>query len=211
MTGLENLSDDELKRRYEAYVAAKPQPAQPTKPTIDLSTVSDEDLKKLHAGKQPIEFKDAPTTAQIELPGVVQLPGLLGRITGLDKPAMDVGSKAATLYGTLMTDNPRARQEIYVKHLPGAKAVDDKFGNPMIEYQGKKYYTSRPGEFDAMDAGRVAATTAATFPALAVAPVSLPGAMVAGGLLAGWQEIGGVYGEQADGRASQGAAMVENA
>src|SRR5262245_27511959 len=131
---------------------------------------------------QRLEYPDAPTTAQIELPGLVKLPGLVGRLTGLDKDTMSTEAKAATLFGTLTTDNPRARQEIYVKHLPGAEKHDDKYGNPMIRYKGKLYYTSRPGEFDAMDAGRVALATAAAVPTMAAAPAGLPAAMAVGGI-----------------------------
>src|SRR5215475_1155169 len=125
MADLSSLSDDELKQRYAAYNQAKP-----AQPNIDLSTVSDEDLKKLHRGEKPIEFKDAPTTGQIRIPGV----------KGFADDGISLESKTALHFGPALTDNPKARQEIYVKHLPGATATEDKFGNPMIEYKGKKYY-----------------------------------------------------------------------
>lgn len=129
-------------------------------------------------GGPQLEYPDAPTTGRLELPGVAVWNGK--DVAGNE--GLSIGGKAATLYGTLMTDNPKARQQIYAKHLPGAKAVDDKFGNPMIEYKGQKYYTARPGEFDAMDAGRVAAGVAASVPLMAMGgPAGLPAMMAVGG------------------------------
>lgn len=179
MADLSAMSDEELRRLYQQQQKASP-------PKIDMSKMSDDELRALHAGKKLLEFPDAPTTAYIDVPGVSVFNGK--DVTGT--PGIPFGSAAALKFGTMTTDNPRARQEIYAKHLPGAKAVDDKFGNPMVEYQGKKYYTSRPGEFDAMDAGRLALGTAASLPAMALAPATLPGVMAAGGLTMAGQSLG---------------------
>ena len=109
--------------------------AQPDRPWT--SRVIDE---RKAQGPQ-LEVPDAPTTARMQLPGVAVWNGK--DVEGNE--GLSVGGKASTLFGTLMTDNPKARQQIYAKHLPGAKAVEDKYGNPMVEYKGEKFYTSRPG------------------------------------------------------------------
>lgn len=150
------------------------------------------------SGKKQWEHPDAPSTGRLELPGVN--PFGKKDIEGND--ALPIMSKLALQYGTLSTDNPKARQEIYVKHLPGAKAAEDKFGNPMIEYKGKKYYTSAPG-VDAMDVGRVTAGVAGTLPAAALAPVSVPGMLIAGGLLGAGQSVAEDVVTQASGGTSQ--------
>jgi hypothetical protein len=156
------------------------QPAAPAPPTAGGE-----------APKRELEFPDAPTTARMPLPGLLDKSSLggLGKYLGFGDESMDAGSKLAALFGPTLTDNPTARQEIYAKHVPGATATVDKFGNPMIGYKGKKYYTSRPGEFDAMDAGRVATGVAATLPLLAVAPATATGVAVAGGLTSGIQSL----------------------
>lgn len=137
-----------------------------------------------------LEFPDAPTTSRIQLPGLAVWNGK--DVEGNE--GLSVGGKAATLFGTLMTDNPKARQQIYAKHLPGAKAVEDKFGNPMIEYKGERFYTSRPGEFDGMDAGRLAAGVAASVPLMAAGgPAGPVGMAVMGGLTNAGMSLGEDY------------------
>ena len=45
--------------------------------------------------------------------------------------------------GVLSTDDPKKRQDIIVKNVPGAKRDVDKYGNPMIKMpDGQRYYTS---------------------------------------------------------------------
>lgn len=137
-----------------------------------------------------LEFPDAPTTSRIQLPGIAVWNGK--DVEGNE--GLSVGGKAATLFGTLMTDNPKARQQIYAKHLPGAKAIEDKFGNPMVEYKGEKFYTSRPGEFDGMDAGRLAAGVAASVPLMAAGgPAGPVGMAVMGGLTNAGMSLGEDY------------------
>jgi hypothetical protein len=147
---------------------------------------------------RPLEFPDAPTTGRMPLPGLA-LPLNDGKDTEGNE-GLSVGGKAATLFGTLATASPKARQEIYLEHLPGATKHDDKYGNPGIDYKGKFYYTSRPGEFDAMDAGRLALGTAATLPAMAAAPVSVPGMAAVGALTGGAQSVLEDVGSKAAGR-----------
>ena len=180
----------------------KPPPKQPyTGPVLPTQPAYEAPYQGLHDKPyaHPLEFPDAPTTGHMPLPGIALHNGK--DIEG--NPGVSIGAKASTLFGTLMTDSPQARAEIYEKNLPGAKATKDKYGNPMIEYQGKKYYTARPGEFDAMDAGRVAAGVSATLPAIALAPESVLGASVASGVAAGAQSLGEDALTQAAGGTSQ--------
>ena len=141
--------------------------------------------------KPQLEFPDAPTTAKMTLPGTLDKNSLfgLGKYLGFGDDSMPVMDKAAALFGPTLTDNPKARQEIYAKNVPGAEAFDDKFGNPMIRYKGADYYTSRPGEFDAMDAGRLATGVSMSLPAMALAPASALGVAAVGGLTAGGQSL----------------------
>jgi hypothetical protein len=132
---------------------------------------------------RPLE--DAPTAGHIVLPGVN--PFGKKDIEGND--ALSIASKLALQYGPLSTDNPKARQEIYVKHLPGATAAEDRFGRPMIEYKGKRYYMSREGELDLMDAGRLTAAIAGTVPLIAFAPATVPGLLAAGAVTAAGQSV----------------------
>ena len=138
-----------------------------------------------------LEFPDAPTTAKMPLPGLFDKSsfGGVGKYLGFGDESMNVGSKAAALFGPTITDNPKARQEIYTKNVPGAEAVSDKFGNPMIKYKGKQYYTARPGEFDAMDAGRIATGVSASLPLMAFTPATAIGTAVAGGLTSGGMSL----------------------
>jgi len=187
MADLSQYSDEEL-ARFAAQPAAKPK--------LDVSSLTDKQLEAISNGRTPIEHEDAPTTGQLELPGVDMsfLPEGMRKVMGLSgKEGLTLPGAAATKFGTLSTGNPRARQEIYTKHLPGAKAVDDKFGNPGVEYKGKFYYTSRPGEFDIMDAGRLTAGVAGGVAATALTPAfavsSVPAAVATTGLLGAGQSL----------------------
>ena len=179
----------------------KPTTKQPyTGPVLPAQPAYEAPFQGLHDKpyEHPLEFPDAPTTGHMPLPktsGALDLPP--------GEKTIPFSSSMALQFGPLLTSDPKARQEIYVKHLPGAKAVDDKYGNPMIEYQGKKYYTSRPGEFDAMDAGRAGLATAAAAPAMLLAPESVVGASIASGAIAGGQSLSEDALTQAAGGTSQ--------
>jgi hypothetical protein len=148
--------------------------------------------------KPEIEFKDAPTIFDMPLPGLKGMPGLKEGDQGVS-----LGSLLSLRLGPLSTDNPKSRQEIITKSLPDAVAKNDKFGNPGIEYKGKFYYTARPGEIDKMDVGRAVGMTAVAAPAAALAPISGPGAVIAGGLLNAGQSIGEDVVAKASGAESQ--------
>lgn len=182
MADLSKLSDAELQALYSQ--SAQPAPSAQT----DLSKLSDDQLKALYgqsSGPQ-LEFPDAPTTAALPISKAAGLKEHARPIDALfDKESWGQlidkgGSMIAAGLGPLLTDNPKARAQIIEKNLPGTKQTTDKYGNPMIETGGKSYYTSRPGEIDAMDIGRVGLSVAAGAPAAAIAPVSIPGAVIAG-------------------------------
>jgi hypothetical protein len=156
--------------------------------------------------KPEIEFKDAPTIFDLPMPGLKGMPGLKEGDQGVS-----LGSLLALRFGSLSTDNPKGRQEIITKHLPDAVAENDKFGNPGIKYQGKFYYTARPGEIDKMDIGRATGMTAIAAPAAALAPISGPGAVIAGGLLNFGQSVGEDLVAKASGAESQPAVDLPKA
>lgn len=150
--------------------------------------------------KPEIEFKDAPTIFDLPLPG---LKGMPGRREGDE--GVSLGSLLSLRFGPLSTDNPKGRQEIILKHMKdlGAEAENDKFGNPGIKYQGKFYYTARPGEIDKMDIGRAVGMTAVAAPAAALAPISGVGAVIGSGLLNVGQSVGEDLVAKASGAESQ--------
>lgn len=47
--------------------------------------------------------------------------------------------------GQMVSADDKQVQDIAIATLPGAKAVQDRFGNPMVEWQGQRYYANRPG------------------------------------------------------------------
>ena len=136
--------------------------------------------------KPKLEYPDAKTVARMPLPptSAISDKDVYGR------PTIPFSSSMALQFGPLMTSDPIARQEIVLKHLPGAVKAQDKYGNPMIEYKGEKYYMSRPGEFDATDASRLAAGVVAAAPAALLAPESVIGAGLLTGLTSGVQSLG---------------------
>jgi hypothetical protein len=137
----------------DASAASAPAPA-PTAPPANA--------------KPQLEFADAPTIANMPIPGAMDK----------DFSNSSWGDVLAAKFGPYFTDDPLARQKILAKNLPGAKAVNDKFGNPMVEYKGEKYYTARPGEFDATDLTSGVVRSSAALP---IAAAAVPAAELAGG------------------------------
>jgi hypothetical protein len=136
-------------------------PAKPVTPPVAATA-------QAPAAKPQLEFADAPTIANMPTPGALDS----------DFKNSSWGDVLAAKFGPYFTDDPLARQNILAKRLPGATAVNDKFGNPMVEYKGTRYYTSRPGEFDATDLASGVTKTAAAVP---VAAAAIPLAELAGG------------------------------
>ena len=143
--------------------------------------------------KRELEFPDAPTFAAINhSSGLKKYKSPIDALMNIGEASQDLWDKGGAMlagsFGPLMTDNPKARQEIVAKQLPGAEAFDDKFGNPMIRHDGKVYYASRPG-VDAMDIGRAGLGMAATAPLALAAPASALGIAALGGATSGVQSL----------------------
>lgn len=80
---------------------------------------------------EPPKFEDLPTL--IELP-----------------EAQD--PRNFTLFAGLpFARTAEGRQNIVVSNLPGAKAGEDAFGNPIVEYQGQRYHVDRPDKINMQD------------------------------------------------------------
>jgi len=58
-------------------------------------------------------------------------------------PFSPEGLKMSAAYIT--STDPRQIADIAVKTLPGATVRDDKWGNPIVKFEGKEYYPNRPG------------------------------------------------------------------
>lgn len=174
------MADDFDWSKYRPTPAAAPAAAsdnfdwskyQASPPAIDASAASapaPAPAAPPANAKPQLEFADAPTIANMPIPGAMDK----------DFSNSSWGDVLAAKFGPYFTDDPLARQKILAKNLPGAKAVNDKFGNPMVEYKGEKYYTSRPGEFDATDLTSGVVRSSAALP---IAAAAVPAAELAGG------------------------------
>lgn len=144
--------------------------------------------------KPQLEFPDAPTFAALDHSSVLKkYKSPIDALRNFGEATSDFlgnsGSMMAGAFGPLMTDNPKARQEIVAKQLRGAEPFEDKYGNPMIRHNGKVYYASRPGELDQMDVARAGLGAAISAPAVLAAPASVLGVAAVGGLTAGGQSL----------------------
>ena len=155
--------------------------------------------KDKYKGKK-LQFPELPTTAELDTAKAVGMKQSRGTPFSNIKDVWDApgdhwrdfsskfGSLMTGSMGPLFTDNPRARQQIYAKHLPGVKETTDIYGNPMIEHDDKRYYTDKPG-MDAMDVARAGMSTAVGAPTALIAPAGIAVAAGTGALLAGGQSL----------------------
>ena len=82
--------------------------------------------------------------------------------------------------GVLSTDDPKKRQDIIVKNVPGAERDEDKYGNPMIKMpDGQQYYTSGKD----LDRLRLGLGLAGGLAIGATLPVTGPTTLAIGGLV----------------------------
>lgn len=136
MTDLSRFSDEDLKSMYGRQQA-----------TQGLSNLSDEQLQGLYqASRQPGmlekawgEIKDVFTgekRREFDLPEL----GTSGPSVGAFSPE---GLKMLGAYAT--SNDPKAVADIATKTLKGATQKADKFGNPIVTFEGKDYYVNRPG------------------------------------------------------------------
>ena len=79
-----------------------------------------------------------------------------------------LGQSARIAGAYALTPDPFAIADIAEKTLPGAKVSIDKFKNPVIEWNGNKYYINRPGA-SSSDAAKFVADLAQFYPAAKIA------------------------------------------
>jgi len=161
------------------YPNAQPQPKRVTLPydaTPAYQNVADQKTKGM--------YEDYPTIDQyraFKMSGTGELPFM---------------NELALKWGTAFSSNPQQITDIIKKNAPNAKFTTDRFGNPMAELEGQKYYLDRPG-VSSLDVTRAGTKTAAALPlamaAGAAAPVEavgLPLALLAQGTAAGLSSAG---------------------
>ena len=118
-------------------------------------------------------YEDYPTIADLPID---KLPRTPGAGTEWYSPDLELAKrKAALTFGTAMPETAEGRQNVIKENLPGATFETDKFGNPLVVYEGKKYHIDRPDSFNKQNVGhgiiQAAPTAALTTAALAAGPV----------------------------------------
>jgi len=167
MTDLSRFSDDELKSMYGRQQASQ-----------GLGNLSDDQLQKLYqATKQPGmlerawgEVKDVFTgekRREFDLPE-------LGTSGPSVPPFSPESMRMLGAYAT--TNDPKGIADIATKTLKGATQKTDKFGNPIVTFEGKDYYVNRPGLSEA-DVFKFTADLPQYAPATA-AGLAVPGRVV---------------------------------
>jgi hypothetical protein len=169
---------EQLKR---PQVGAAPPPA-PAGGEVDWVQVHLPQPKQQPAaqGGAQIEFPDAPTVAELPIPSALDI---------------GFGNKAKATLGTMFASDPKAAVNIMLKNVPGTSVTNDKFGNPMIAFQGQNYYIDKPG-FTARDFSRVVGSGVLAAPVAAgagaaagAAGLGLGGAAILQGLGAFGQSV----------------------
>jgi hypothetical protein len=126
-------------------------------------------------GKGRTEFPDMKEfTAQTYShanPGNLDQGSRDGLMEWVKNPNPDIDPKKIALdVGSVMAGDPAAYADIIEKQLPDAKRSQDKYGNPIIEWRGEKYYANKPGA-SGNDFTKFAVDLSAYAPAGAVANV----------------------------------------
>jgi hypothetical protein len=114
---------------------------------------------------------ERPATKPYEdYPTLVEMPPFQSHLTGL---------------GLAMAETPEGRANILRKNEPGVTFENDKYGNPLVVKDGKKYHIDRPDTFNDQNVGygiaQAVPTIAGTAAALASGPPGWLGALLAGG------------------------------
>ena len=161
------------------YPDAQPQPKRGTLPyetTPAYQNVPDQETKGLYENYPTIDQYRA-----FKLAGTGELPLM---------------NELALKWGTAFSSNPQQVTDIIKNNVPNARFTTDKYGNPMTELEGQKYYLDRPG-LNTLDVTRAGTKTLAALPlaaaAGALAPVEtvgLPLALGAQALAAGTSSAG---------------------
>src|SRR6185436_5108387 len=156
-------------------------------PREQAPTTADIDWGKIQGHKQ-----QAPWQAALELAKGVYDPSRKSgdRWFRKNETTQDLGrlltEGVPSTIGALSTDDPLKRQETYVKNIPGAKAVTDRWGEPMVELpDGKRYYVTGPE----LTGARAALGVGGGVIAGAALPLTVPGIGLGGAAISGGQSL----------------------
>ena len=148
-------------------------------------------------------YEDYPTFAEFDPSG---LPS---------QKSFDPIRNAKLLFGYSFANGPQERADIIQKNIPEAEFSEDKYGNPLVSFDGKKYHIDKPTTMNWQNVGNVAAQTAAGAPlaaAVAAAPVGIPTAIALQGLAgAGTSVLGDIAANLsgADQKVDYGKASIQ--
>jgi len=81
---------------------------------------------------------------------------------------------AKLLFGYSFANGPQERADIIQKNIPEAEFVEDKYGNPLVSFDGKKYHIDKPTTINWQNVGNVAAQSAVGLPIAALAAAAAP-------------------------------------
>ena len=155
------------------YPDAQPQPKRGTLPyetTPAYQNVPDQETKGLYENYPTIDQYRA-----FKLAGTGELPLM---------------NELALKWGTAFSSNPQQVTDIIKNNVPNARFTTDKYGNPMTELEGQKYYLDRPG-LNTLDVTRGATKTMAALPLAAAAGSLAPVEAVGLPLALGAQALAG--------------------
>ena len=107
-------------------------------------------------------YEDYPTFAEFD-------PSNLPSQKGFD-PVRN----AKLLFGYSFANGPQERADIIQKNIPEAEFAEDKYGNPLVSFDGKKYHIDKPTTMNWQNAGNVAAQSAVGLPIAALAAAAAP-------------------------------------
>ena len=88
--------------------------------------------------------------------------------------SFDPVRNAKLLFGYSFANGPQERADIIQKNIPEAEFAEDKYGNPLVSFDGKKYHIDKPTTMNWQNAGNVAAQSAVGLPIAALAAAAAP-------------------------------------
>ena len=107
-------------------------------------------------------YEDYPTFAEFD-------PSNLPSQKGFD-PIRN----AKLLFGYSFANGPQERADIIQNNIPEAEFTEDKYGNPLVSFNGEKYHIDKPTTMNWQNVGNVAAQTAVGAPISALAAAAAP-------------------------------------
>ena len=139
-------------------------------------------------------YEDYPTFAEFD-------PSTLP-----SQKSFDPIRNAKLLFGQAFANGPQERADIIQKNIPEAEFTEDKYGNPLVSFNGEKYHIDKPTTMNWQNVGNVAAQTAVGAPlaaAASAAPVGLLGAAALQGLAGAGTSVLGDIGANLSGAEEQ--------